>query len=314
MDEQLRDRLVDGLRSESIQRRLLSEGNVNLQRAYEIALSMEAASREASGIQATSKDTTVPAVGHLSQQRRGLCYRCGKSGHSPDQCYYKKLTCRTCGKKGHIAVACRNPGKDSSRKPGNSPRGRRQFQGRRAQHVEELPDPRTPSPEFELPMFTIRTCTVRDTVEHSITVDLQVNGIPLVMELDTGAAVSIISKQTWKRLFPNLALEDIDLPLATYTGERMKILRQIRVRVECNQQKLHLPLVVVEGQGPPLFGSNWLCKARLNWMHIIHMSTELDHLLHKYGDVFRSELGTLKGIEAKLVVPCLLYTSDAADE
>ena len=37
-------------------------------------------------------------------------------------------------------------------------------------------------------------------------------------------------------------------------------------------------------------------------MHIKHVSTELDHLLHKYGDNFRNELGKLKGIEAKLVV------------
>ena len=44
----LRDRFVCGLRSQAIQRKLLSESNLTLQKAVEIALSTEAASRDAS--------------------------------------------------------------------------------------------------------------------------------------------------------------------------------------------------------------------------------------------------------------------------
>ena len=76
-------------------------------------------------------------------------------------------------------------------------------------------------------MFHIRT--VKDTAEHSIKVDVQVNSVYLVIELDTGAAYSIISKDTWKRLLPNLSLEDVDLLLATYTGERLNVLGQLSV-------------------------------------------------------------------------------------
>ena len=53
------------------------------------------------------------------------------------------------------------------------------------------------------------------------------NGFPLVMELDTGAAYSIISKDAWKWLFPGVTLEDVDLPLATYTFERLNVLGQL---------------------------------------------------------------------------------------
>ena len=48
LNEALRDRLVCGLRSEAIQRKLLIEENLTLQRAYEIAHSMETANRQAS--------------------------------------------------------------------------------------------------------------------------------------------------------------------------------------------------------------------------------------------------------------------------
>ena len=40
LDEVLRDRLVDGLKSESIQRRLLSERDLNLVKVMEIATAM----------------------------------------------------------------------------------------------------------------------------------------------------------------------------------------------------------------------------------------------------------------------------------
>ena len=48
LNDTLRDRFVCGLRRQAIQRKLLSESNLTLQKAVEIALSTEAASRDAS--------------------------------------------------------------------------------------------------------------------------------------------------------------------------------------------------------------------------------------------------------------------------
>ena len=57
--EALHDRLVRGLRNEAVQRRLLSEKDLKLQTAYNIAVSMETASRQASELQASSKTAAV---------------------------------------------------------------------------------------------------------------------------------------------------------------------------------------------------------------------------------------------------------------
>ena len=70
--------------------------------------------------------------------------------------------------------------------------------------MDETANSRTPSPDLDFPIFHIRT--VKDTAERSITVDVEVNGVPLVMELDTGAAYSIIPKDALKKLFPNARL------------------------------------------------------------------------------------------------------------
>jgi hypothetical protein len=60
---------------------------------------------------------------------------------------------------------------------------------------------------------------------------------------------------------------------------------------------------VIAGNGPSLWGRNWLTEIRLNWKFIKNVRQGYEPLLEKYSDIFRNELGTLKGIRVKLVVP-----------
>ena len=58
-------------------------------------------------------------------------------------------------------------------------------------------------------------------------VTLEVNQIPLSLEVDTGAAVSVISEQTYKATFPNRKLFKSDVLLRTYTGEAMSVVGEL---------------------------------------------------------------------------------------
>jgi len=87
LQEALRDRFVCGLRSEVIQRRLLTEENLTLQKAYDLAHSVETANKQASELQASTK--TAFAVHQRVAPPRPVgtgvhqtCYRCGKTGHT----------------------------------------------------------------------------------------------------------------------------------------------------------------------------------------------------------------------------------------
>ena len=62
LDETIRDRLVCGLRNETIQKRLLAERNLTLVTAIEIAQGMEAATKQTSELRAVSnpRDTCSP--------------------------------------------------------------------------------------------------------------------------------------------------------------------------------------------------------------------------------------------------------------
>lgn len=112
LDEALRDRLVCGLRSEAIQKRLLVEGDLTLQKAYETAHGMEAAARRAGELQTSTRVTSgevqfvrKPRV-NQSKTSDPACHRCGKSGHTPERCFYKRQKCRNCG----ISRRCARPG------------------------------------------------------------------------------------------------------------------------------------------------------------------------------------------------------------
>ena len=80
------------------------------------------------------------------------------------------------------------------------------------------------------------------------------------MELDTGAAVSIISTTTKAKLFPQEKLTNSSLILTTYSGEQLKIAGQMLVNVKYGRQQHQLPIYVVNGNGPSLMGRNLLQK------------------------------------------------------
>ena len=66
--------MADGLLSESIQKRLLRECNVDIKKAYKKALSVEVASQKDNRMQAISQKTQLKQVYHESPQRRSLYY------------------------------------------------------------------------------------------------------------------------------------------------------------------------------------------------------------------------------------------------
>ena len=130
----------------------------------------------------------------------------------------------------------------------------------------------------------------------------KVNGVILPMELDTSASVSIISQKVWEGIFSKTQLQKSDTLLKTYTGEKPQVLGQLQVQVGYGDQVQLLPLLVVAGSGPSLWGRNWLPAIQLNWAHIRQVHMGLGPLLQKYKEVFEKELGTLQGIEVKLTV------------
>ena len=101
------------------------------------------------------------------------------SNHTSDRCYYKNATCFNCNKTGHISKVCRAKFKNDYKKK----------QPAHSVHDVSMNDD-TPD-EYSL-------MAVNSTDSHSkpIMVSVNLDGIDIDMELDNGAAVSIMSEDT----------------------------------------------------------------------------------------------------------------------
>ncbi|XP_053278106.1 uncharacterized protein K02A2.6-like [Pleuronectes platessa] len=126
------------------------------------------------------------------------------------------------------------------------------------------------------------------------------------MQVDTGAAVSLVSEVVYKEKLHHLTPQPTKITLKTYTGETVPVRGIVTVTVKLNKQKVKLPLYIVKGSQPALLGRTWLEKIKLNWQEI-HMVAKVEDinlqgLLRKHAEVFKGELGSMKDIKVKLTV------------
>ena len=122
--------------------------------------------------------------------------------------------------------------------------------------------------------------TIGETSSKPIFVDVKVNGEPLTMEVDTGAAVTVISDETCKSRFPDVPMRKSSVVLRTYTGQQMRVLGEMEVKVEYKDQEKSLCIIIVSGNGPSLLGRNWLKYIRLDWAQIAAVKAEQTSIAH----------------------------------
>ena len=238
----------------------------------------------------------------LVHKRNRACYRCNSTQHIAADCRFKTAECNKCGKKGHIAKACWSKPREHPK-----PQGQEQKQKgfRRTNQLTEEPGSQSIEDESQVyGLFKVTTPKVAP-----IQVNLQVNGVDTTMEVDTGAALSVMSnkkyQQLWKGRGPSIQLTDIKL--TTYTGEKLEVKGNIHVQVQYQGQRKTLSLLIVGGEGPTLLGRNWLQHIKLDWRALHSLSVEpashnLQSVIEKHPGVFKEGLGHMQGVTAKLHV------------
>ena len=338
LDEALRDKFVCGLRDEAIVKKLLTIDNLKLDSAFKQAKAFESATQEASlfgqsSLPVGSSSARVnqsesvhklrarqARTGRSGSQMRDAagardtgtasseCSRCGRPDHKGSECPYRNIVCRYCSKRGHLRRQCRKRLADeqqSRMKPVPAPRSSRPVRKLDSAAVEPNSD------EEFVGLHMLKSpgaAVLSQTRVQPIVVKPLVNGIELPMELDTGSAVSVISLATYQRLFGQTQLQKSRVHVTTYSGESLCVSGVFPVVVRYNNQETTQQLLVVDNDGPSLFGLDWLHNLRLDWSQLqrramsslpvntVKTVSEVERYQRKFPSLFQPGVGKLNGI------------------
>ena len=172
------------------QRRLLSQKEPKFAEALEIAQAMESATRNAQDLSGMVNSKSVYKLTSPSSKGdplKGRCYRCGCPDHRARDCRHIDTVCHNCGIKGHLAAVCRKP---KQTRPQGSGKATKKRKGHRTYALAAGSESET---DKDAETFSLYTITGVSTDPYMTTVDI--DGESVEMEIDTGAAVSVMNAQ-----------------------------------------------------------------------------------------------------------------------
>ena len=123
-----------------------------------------------------------------AQNRQKPCFRCGKTSHLANGCHYKDAQCRYCHKDGHIMSNC-----FAKQKAEKGKRNR----------THQLTAPIQDCVPSEHTGATYNMFSLTGPRPDPIVTQIQVDGKTLLIEVDTGATLSIISEETLHKHWRN---------------------------------------------------------------------------------------------------------------
>ena len=307
--ERLRDRLVSGIRDPKMITDLLKVklADLTFELAVQKCLAIEQANKDVQVLQGeqgpdtpvNKLDTAQPREGQaplkLPQKTQGPrgkdtkppkpCYRCTGS-HNSQKCPFSKERCFHCGIIGHTQRACKK--KQATQQVTAA-----------GVNVMEGADSEESDGEYG------ELYHVSDSKNRKpISLEVYLEGRPVIMELDTGSAVSVVSEGVYKEYLRHVPLKDTPLKLRTYTGESVNPMGFCYVTVQYKGQSKELPIYVMKNEGPTLFGREWLESIQLDWP-LLQLETSdtnpaLEEVLNKHASVFSDGLGRMKKIQARV--------------
>lgn len=102
------------------------------------------------------------------------------------------------------------------------------------------------------------------------------------MNIDTGAAVSLMPKLIYEECFGHKTLKSTSLPLKAYSGHRLELLGEYSANVSHKGKTYELPMVVADvgsANQPVLLGRNWLNVLRLDRSSVHQVALDSTHKL-----------------------------------
>ena len=296
LDTALQDQLVCGLNELTTQKELLCIKDLTLTIAIDKARAAETVNREVKNL-----PTDAEALKISGQQYS--CARCGRQGHTSTTCFYRNKHCRVCNKLGHASAVCWH---NQPQEPPVKPQQKRTTtkQPSKPTHTVVATMSDSDEEEFDSKQLSVHKTSSRHT--NKLTTVLQVEGIALEMEVDTGAELSTIPAYIYQQRLRNIKLHPSTVRLHQYDGSTIPVKGEIKVVVSTGEQSVAGSFVIVDIKNDqlPLLGRDWLLQLRLDWPKLLQYRSlhqvQDKTLQEDFSSVFKEELGLLVGMEAEI--------------
>ena len=259
----------------------MQESTLAFEAAVKIAIAEHAAITSCAEIEpSTSRDSADRgsvhhvATKHVKPPRvNKMCWRCGNSNHTPDNCRFKSQTCHRCNRIGHVQKRCDAVRKWTAdhRKTPTTVHCVREVaddnvinqltNATRASAAAASDDSASDGDDGGR-----MNATTSDEKLSPFHVAVNILGKRVAFQLDTAASVSVVGEHIYKSQMSQFTLTPAGLSLKSYSGDSIDVLGKINVPVQYDGQSELLPWYVVGGDKPALLGRNWLSRLRLDWV------------------------------------------------
>ena len=272
-DELLKDRIVVGVRSQSLKERMLREQDLKLEKALNICRAEE---QSKTGLQvmeskgASNVDAFRQQGKKKHAQARNPCPKCGTM-HNVGACPAFGTTCNKCKRPNHWAKVCRSStrqGPDRRTVSQTEYKKTKKHVPRKGRTIHDIQEERTSSSEEE--SFNINCVQSKEDQREEIFTRIKARfpekdayTMKIRVKLDTGANANILTLRSFKQMYPDKVTDNDEIinaefvdessaKLIGYSGEPIEQIGTITAI--CGPEKKSQKFFVVKSDGPNILG------------------------------------------------------------
>ncbi|UYV80953.1 K02A2.6-like, partial [Cordylochernes scorpioides] len=282
-DELLKDRIVVGIINNEIRERLLSEADLNLEKATQICIACENATNQMKHVLSDSdkqvavtkmnskkwEDRKEPRKENTTNQSHkiiGNCRNCCRS-HKINQCPAYQKRCNKCMKLNHFANLCRSQNTNSYKV--------RQIVG-------------SPEPEM-IQEFVIQSVENTNLTEDWYE-EVKIKGKKINMKLDTGAQCNVLPLSLAGRL--NLEIQRSPVKsLISFSGHRIPVEGQSLAICMVKNMTAYIRFIISRDNTCPILG-----RQTCSNLGLVKRVNTCQAITQEYQELFEG-IGCLKGYE-----------------
>ena len=299
----IRDRIVCGVKTDTVRARLLREPDLSLRKAIDICRAAETSETQMKSLsdeksldflrkkgQSRPKHEKGKKRTQLTRKEETSMYNCRKCGykHEKRKCPAYGKKCNNCQRSNHFAKMCKR---------------------QKIYAVGENYESSDTDTEYDQYFVQSVECTSDKEKDWKIVVEIC--GKKLEMKLDTGAQVNVLPYKIYNRLSRNI-LKKSRVKLVSYSGHKLNTLGKATLLVGTKDAFSPVEFQIVDHKVQPVLGLQTCLDLKLiKRMYTVNSDIDTDDpnkLLKDYKDVFEG-LGCLPGeyniqlnVDAKPVV------------